>query len=44
MSAIPNGALIENFELSVTRICLRMPVWTPLVLAVGWLGFCFWKV
>ena len=21
-----------------------MPVWTPLVLAVGWLGFCFCKV
>lgn len=21
-----------------------MPVWTPLVLAFGWLGFCFWKV
>ncbi|MEM7544507.1 MAG: DUF2160 domain-containing protein [Pseudomonadota bacterium] len=21
-----------------------MPLWVPLGLAIGWLGFCFWKV
>lgn len=23
---------------------IGMPVWAPLVLAVVWIGFCFWKV